>query len=83
MGIPDNESKLDNKLDIKPTNYSIETFTPVFEKGQKHCIVPLRISGEDSFFYNRSKRFKFAIKAGKALSKIRAKQKYATCTGEW
>ena len=34
-------SKLDNRLEINPTDYAIETFTPIFKEGQKHKIVPL------------------------------------------
>ena len=40
-----NKGKLDNRLEINPTDYAIETFTPVFKEDQKHTIVPLKISG--------------------------------------
>ena len=36
-----NEGKLYDRLEINPTDYAIETFTPVFKEGQKHKIVPL------------------------------------------
>ena len=36
-----NGGKLHNRLDINPTDYAIETFTPVIKEGQKHKIVPL------------------------------------------
>ena len=35
------QSKLYDRLEINPTDYAIETFTPVFKEGQKHKIVPL------------------------------------------
>ena len=46
-----NKGKLDNRLEINPTDYAIETFTPVFKEDQKHTIVPLKISGS-SIKYN-------------------------------
>ena len=36
-----NTSRLDDRLEINPTDYAIETFTPVFKEGEKHKIVPL------------------------------------------
>ena len=46
-----NKGKLDNRLEINPTDYAIETFTSVFKEDQKHTIVPLKISGS-SIKYN-------------------------------
>ena len=46
-----NKGKLDNRLEINPTDYAIETFTLVFKEDQKHSIVPLKISGS-SIKYN-------------------------------
>ena len=45
MGIAANEGKLDNRLEISPTDYAIETFTPEFKEGQKYKKVPVKISG--------------------------------------
>ena len=39
------QSKLDNRLEISPTDYAIETFTPDFKEGQKYKKVPVKISG--------------------------------------
>ena len=35
MGIAATEGKLDNRLEISPTDYAIETFIPVFKEGPR------------------------------------------------
>ena len=39
------QDKLDNRLEINPTDYAIETYSLVFKEGHKHTIIPLKISG--------------------------------------
>ena len=66
-------SKLDNRLEINPTDYAIETYSPVFKEGRKHTIVPLKISGSSIlkgskvFFMKKSK---FEIKSQNRMRTI-------------
>ena len=61
------QSKLNNRLDINPTDYAIKTFTPKFKEGQKHTIVPLKISGNTILkgmkvlFMKKSKKRHFTL----------------------
>ena len=61
------QSKLNNRLDINPTDYAIKTFTPRFKEGQKHTIVPLKISGSSTLkgmkvlFMKKSKKRHFRL----------------------
>ena len=62
------QSRLNNQLDIiNPTNYAIKTFTPKFREGQKHTIVPLKISGNSTLkgtkilFMKKSKKRYFRL----------------------
>ena len=60
------QSRLDDRLEINPTDYAIETFTPVFKEGRKHTVVPLKISGSSILKGSKvffMKKFKFEIKS--------------------
>ncbi len=61
------QSKLDNRLEINPTDYAIKTFTPEFKEGQKYTKVPVKISGNATlkglkiFFMRKSKKRYFYL----------------------